>query len=103
VSFPETIRPGAVIRRNDQPVPNMSGWRTGKKPTVKWSQCVDCLICWSFCPDAAMILKDGHFVGIDYQACKGCEICVTSCPTQAVYMVPEETPVSLRKEIGGVL
>jgi len=50
-----------------------------------------------------MILEDGHFVGIDYQACKGCEICVTSCPTQAVYMVPEETPVSLREEIGGVL
>ena len=101
MSFPETIRPGALIRPDDQPNPDMSGWRVDRKPAVQRSLCVDCLLCWAFCPDAAVAVQSGHFSGFHYPACKGCEICVATCPTQAISMVPEATPVGPRGEMGG--
>ncbi len=86
-------RPGAMIRPNDHPVPHTGGWRMGKKPAVTLSQCVNCLLCWQFCPDSSVVIEGTTFSGFDYNFCKGCEICSAVCPTQAVVMVDEETPV----------
>ncbi len=41
--------------------------------------CFECDNCWHFCPDAAVIKKNGGYK-IDYDYCKGCGICVTECP-----------------------
>jgi 2-oxoacid:acceptor oxidoreductase delta subunit (pyruvate/2-ketoisovalerate family) len=54
---------------------------------------VNCLLCWLHCPDAAIVVEDGRFVGFDYDFCKGCEICAEMCPAGAIELVPEETRV----------
>ena len=60
------------------------GWRTGVMPEVELSACVNCLLCWIYCPDSAI-------TGFDYDYCKGCELCAEVCPTGAITMVEELT------------
>ena len=57
------------------------GWRTSK-PVYDEKKCIQCLFCWLYCPDAAVIVKDGKVVGIDYEHCKGCGICAKECPVR---------------------
>ncbi len=66
-------------------------WRSDK-PIWDEKKCTHCLICWVYCPDSAIIVKDGKVVGIDYSYCKGCGICAEECPPkiQAITMVREE-------------
>ncbi len=92
-------RPGAMIRPDDYPVPLTGGWRMGKKPAVHLDRCVNCLLCWQFCPDGAVIIQGNMFLGFDYDFCKGCEICDAVCPTQAVHMVSETTKVGAWGEL----
>ncbi len=73
--------------------PQTGSWRTGLKPAVDLSGCVNCLLCWLYCPDSAVVLEGEAFAGFDYAFCKGCEICAEMCPTDAITMVAEETPV----------
>lgn len=82
-----TSMPGAT------PQPHTGGWRTGVKPVVDLSKCVDCLLCWLHCPDTAVVLRGTTFDGFDYDYCKGCEICAEVCPTDAITIVPEVTTV----------
>ncbi len=60
----------------------------------KWDKdkCIHCLNCWIYCPDTAVIVKDGKVVGIDMEHCKGCGICEKVCPAkvQAITMEPEK-------------
>ncbi len=69
--------------------PHTGGWRTGLKPEVDLSKCVNCLLCWLYCPDSAVVLDGTTFTGFDLDYCKGCEICAEMCPTQAIEMVAE--------------
>jgi 2-oxoacid:acceptor oxidoreductase delta subunit (pyruvate/2-ketoisovalerate family) len=66
-----------------------AGWRTSGRPAVELSKCVNCLLCWLYCPDTAVRLEGTAFAGFDLDVCKGCEICVEICPTAAIAMVPE--------------
>ncbi len=90
---PKLGRAGALIRPGDYPVPLTGGWRMGKKPAVFLNRCVNCLLCWQFCPDGAVVVDGTTFLGFDYAYCKGCEICDAVCPTKAVVMIDEEAPV----------
>lgn len=54
-------------------------WRTNR-PILDKSKCSSCLLCWIFCPDSSIIVKDGKVVGIDLEHCKGCGICAHECP-----------------------
>jgi pyruvate ferredoxin oxidoreductase delta subunit len=66
------------------------GWRTGVKPVVDFSKCVNCLLCWLYCPDSSCAIDAaGKFTGIDESTCKGCELCASVCPTEAIAMVAE--------------
>ena len=65
------------------------GWRTGLKPAVELQSCVNCLLCWLYCPDSAVRLDGTAFAGFDYEVCKGCEICADVCPVEAIAMVEE--------------
>jgi pyruvate ferredoxin oxidoreductase delta subunit len=47
------------------------------------------MICWVFCPDSSILVKEEKMVGIDYDHCKGCGICAHECPTGALEMKPE--------------
>jgi 2-oxoacid:acceptor oxidoreductase delta subunit (pyruvate/2-ketoisovalerate family) len=79
---------GTVVRADVEPQ-KTGGWRTGERPEVDLSRCVDCLLCWLYCPDAAISADAGAFGRIDYDACKGCEICAAVCPVGAIAMVPD--------------
>jgi len=78
-----------VVVADEAEQPRTGGWRTGLKPDVELAQCVNCLLCWLYCPDSAVVLDGTTFTGFDYDHCKGCEICARVCPTKAIEMVPE--------------
>jgi pyruvate ferredoxin oxidoreductase delta subunit len=65
-------------------------WREGKKPVVDKKKCTNCMICWVYCPDSAIIVKDGEMKGFNLDYCKGCAICASQCPVKAIEMVDEE-------------
>jgi pyruvate ferredoxin oxidoreductase delta subunit len=61
-------------------------WRT-YKPILDSAKCNHCLICWVFCPDTSINVKDEKMTGFDYKHCKGCGICAAECPKKAITMV----------------
>ncbi len=42
--------------------------------------CINCLLCWVYCPDMSIQVENGRFKGIDYRYCKGCGVCAQVCP-----------------------
>ncbi len=65
------------------------GWRS-EKPEWFEDRCTHCMICWMFCPDTSIEIKDEKMVGIDFDHCKGCGICAEECPVDAIEMNEEE-------------
>lgn len=62
-------------------------WRAFK-PNVDQGKCINCLLCWIFCPDVS-IYRTEKTVEVDYYHCKGCGVCSNECPTKAIDMVKE--------------
>jgi pyruvate ferredoxin oxidoreductase delta subunit len=59
------------------------GWRA-ERPVWDSEKCIQCLICWIYCPDSAIKLnEEGKVIGVDYDHCKGCGICAQECPPKA--------------------
>jgi len=48
------------------------------------------MLCWVYCPDAAISLQEDNSPKIDYDYCKGCGICANECPVKAIAMHREE-------------
>ena len=63
-------------------------WRS-IKPVIQKSKCISCMLCWKFCPEPAILIKDGKPV-IDYDYCKGCGICIEVCPKKAITFKKEK-------------
>jgi pyruvate ferredoxin oxidoreductase delta subunit len=65
-------------------------WRTFR-PVRDEDKCTNCLLCWIYCPDSSIKVKDGKIAGIDLDHCKGCGICAEVCPpkVKAIEMVQE--------------
>jgi pyruvate ferredoxin oxidoreductase delta subunit len=63
-------------------------WRS-LKPIIDKEKCVNCLLCWIYCPDSA-IMRMEKWVEVNYDYCKGCGICATECPVSAIKMEEEE-------------
>lgn len=78
-----------AVRPGKSPRPATGGWRTGELPVADLSKCVNCLLCWVYCPDSAIVLDGETFTGFDLDYCKGCAICAEVCPVTAIAMVPE--------------
>jgi len=85
------LRPGGVVVAAEAEQPRTGRWRTGLKPEVELSACVNCLLCWLYCPDSAVLLDGEAFAGFALDYCKGCELCAAVCPTDAIEMVPDES------------
>ncbi|MGC8645268.1 MAG: 4Fe-4S binding protein [Thermoplasmata archaeon] len=62
-------------------------WRS-KKPVVNLSKCSNCLLCWIYCPDSA-IMQGEKTISINYDYCKGCGICASVCPLKIITMEEE--------------
>ena len=82
---------GGRVDPSTAPQLRTGGWRTGARPEVELSACVNCLLCWLYCPDSAITLDGTTFTGFDYDTCKGCELCAEVCPTNAITMVAESS------------
>jgi 2-oxoacid:acceptor oxidoreductase delta subunit (pyruvate/2-ketoisovalerate family) len=89
ISWPD-LSVGGTIRPDEAAQPRTGGWRTGLRPAVDVSRCVNCLLCWLYCPDSAVQLDGTTFAGIELDYCKGCELCAEICPTNAIEMVEDD-------------
>jgi len=67
---------------------DVSSWRS-QKPLINYELCTNCLICWIYCPEPAIVVDASHRVSIDYVHCKGCGICAVECPRKAIVMEAE--------------
>jgi len=65
-------------------------WRT-ERPIWDSEKCIQCLICFIYCPDSAIKVENDKVTGVDYDHCKGCGICAEECPpkVKAYKMVSE--------------
>jgi 2-oxoacid:acceptor oxidoreductase delta subunit (pyruvate/2-ketoisovalerate family) len=85
----QDLPPGGTVVAADAPRTRTGGWRTGVAPRADLELCVNCLLCWLYCPDSAVRLDGDAFDGFDLDLCKGCEICAEICPVAAIEMVEE--------------
>lgn len=58
---------------------DVGGWRS-ERPWRDPDVCTQCMLCWVFCPDSAVLVEDEKMVGFDLTKCKGCGICASECP-----------------------
>jgi len=80
---------GAVVLEPGSSLKYKTGdWRAFR-PVVDKEKCVNCLFCWIYCPDAAIVRKE-KWVEVNYDYCKGCGICAQECPKEAIKMVEEQ-------------
>lgn len=68
---------------------NKTGAWRNIRPVIDLDNCIQCGICWKFCPDVSIFVENEWPV-IDYDYCKGCGICAEECPTKCIAMVEEE-------------
>lgn len=92
--------PGGVLVAETALHPKTGSWRTGQKPVVNLGSCIDCLLCWVYCPDDAIITDGRVLLGFNYGYCKACELCVKACPSGAITMVPESSELPANGLLG---
>ena len=63
-------------------------WRS-MRPIWDKETCNNCMMCWVYCPDSSIIVKDGEMIGIDLDHCKGCGVCVSECRFNCLEMITE--------------
>src|SRR4030043_264403 len=83
---------GATLEAGTAKKYKTGDWRNSR-PVWNKEKCIQCLRCWIYCPDSAIILKDGKVAGVDLEHCKGCGICSEECPVKpikAMTMVSEK-------------
>lgn len=76
------LEPGSSIKYET------GSWRYFR-PILDFEKCRHCLICWIYCPDGAIQVKESKVIGIDLRYCKGCGICAKECPRKAIDMIDE--------------
>jgi len=81
----DEMRPGTIAQGGTMAKLYTGSWRT-YMPITDLEKCNHCMLCWIFCPDSAVVVKDGKKIGTDLQYCKGCGICAEECPADAIEM-----------------
>jgi len=79
---------GMILEAGSSKKYNTGDWRA-KRPECDEKKCTNCLICWVYCPDNSIIVKEGKRKGFKLTHCKGCGICANQCPAKAIVMVEE--------------
>lgn len=73
------------------------GWRS-MRPIWDSEKCANCMLCWVYCPDASIEVKDREMTGIDLLHCKGCGVCVNECKFGALTLIPEAEAIAKEGE-----
>jgi len=73
---------GAILEGGTATEYHTGEWRSFK-PIFHAERCIQCFICWIYCPDASIKVEKEKVVGIDMDYCKGCAICAEVCPPKA--------------------
>ncbi len=79
---------GLILEAGNSEKYETGSWRA-LRPVRDEKKCTNCLICWVYCPDSAIIVENEKIKGIDYDHCKGCGICAAECPVNAITMKNE--------------
>jgi len=73
---------------------NARQYRTGDwrsvRPVWDTEKCIQCGVCYIFCPDMAIKKTEDGYFEADLYYCKGCGICAQECITGCITMVEEE-------------
>jgi len=73
---------------------NASQYKTGDwrslRPIVEFEKCIQCGVCYIFCPDMAIMKNEDGYFEANLYYCKGCGICAQECFTGCISMVAEE-------------
>ena len=81
---------GCVVKESGNACQYKTGdWRS-LRPVVDKEKCIQCGICYIFCPDMAIGKTDDDYFEANLYYCKGCGICAKECFTGCITMVPEE-------------
>ena len=84
----QSLSEAAVVPGGNSVEYTTTGWRVNR-PVIDEAKCTNCLICWIYCPEPAIVRHENAKVTIDYDHCKGCGICEAECPLKAIKMVRE--------------
>jgi len=68
---------------------DVGSWRTFR-PVLDNNKCTKCGLCWIYCPEGAIKIKDDGTYEVSLPFCKGCGICQRVCAVKAIVMVKEE-------------
>ena len=80
---------GEIYEGGTSMLVNTGDWRT---MTPSWIQekCRHCMLCFPYCPDSSIPVKEGKRQDFDFMHCKGCGICYEVCPFGAITFEKEE-------------
>jgi pyruvate ferredoxin oxidoreductase delta subunit len=74
------VNPGGLVLAPGSAADYETGtWRV-QRPVHDLEQCTHCMMCWVYCPDSSIIVKNGRWQEFDYYHCKGCGVCASVCP-----------------------
>ncbi|WP_407080300.1 4Fe-4S binding protein [Candidatus Contubernalis alkalaceticus] len=82
------MAPGLVVPPGSSKNNLTGDWRSSL-PVMMKERCIQCGLCWAFCPDAAQKQDSEGYFFVDLDYCKGCGICAKECPTGAIHMEKE--------------
>ena len=80
---------GGIVRTKNSECQFTGSWKS-QRPVRDEKKCINCMICWSVCPDSAIKGDNGNFGYFDYNHCKGCGLCAKHCPVKCIEMKQEE-------------
>ncbi len=73
------IPPGAVVEEPGSASEyHTGGWRS-QRPVFNSENCIQCGICYIYCPDASIEMTPEGYPSILLDYCKGCGICAREC------------------------
>ncbi len=67
---------------------NTGEWRVNR-PVLHEEKCKNCMMCFLYCPDSSVVVRNEKMQCFDLMHCKGCGICSKVCPFGAIEMVKE--------------
>lgn len=79
---------GLITNAGSSMLKKTGGWRSFR-PVLDKDKCINCMICFAYCPDECIVVKNGEMIGMNYDYCKGCGICANVCPVKAIKMEEE--------------